>query len=387
MKCANRFNKNFGFSLVELSIVIVIMGIMMGAGLKYLAAQSENAVYSSTFKRQETIKLALVSYFRTHKNLPCPDTRPGGGNTGTFSTTNIPDGVENRNGATVSPPDTTQTCDANFGIVPFQTLGLSRDVALDGWENYMSYNVYYPASGIVNDWVRTTSFNTGNTGSVIINDRYPPTSDPPTNKTTNAVVVVISHGKNGLGAYTIKGTRNVLPANALDEYQNTVGTGNRFSRELFEDTSSTYGVFDDLVTYLTSDDILDPLFREGSITSPEAELATEKVKITNKIVAYVMGNSNCTTPTSLASAGVSGDLLKDPWGTTYAYSEDLREIGKDGQARDNLNNNVTEATHTAFTLTSRGPDKAASADDTSVTMTPADLIAIMGGNYMDNVCP
>lgn len=387
MNCANRFNKNFGFSLVELSIVIVIMGMMMGAGLKYLAAQSENAVYSSTLKRQETIKLALVSYFRTHKNLPCPDTRPGGGNTGTFSTTNIPDGVENRNSATVSPPDTTQTCAANFGIVPFQTLGLSRDVALDGWENYMSYNVYYPASGIVNDWVRTTSFNTGNTGSIIINDRYPPTSDPPTNKTTNAVVVVISHGKNGLGAYTIKGTRNVLPANALDEYQNTVGTGNRFSRELFEDTSSTYGVFDDLVTYLTSDDILDPLFREGSITSPEAELATEKVKITNKIVAYVMGNSNCTTPTSLANAGVTGVLLTDPWGTAYVYSEDLSEIGKDGQARNNLNNNVTEATHTAFTLTSRGPDKTASADDTSVTMTPADLIAIMGGNYMDNVCP
>jgi prepilin-type N-terminal cleavage/methylation domain-containing protein len=390
MNCSNRFNKNFGFSLVELSIVIVIMGMMMGAGLKYLAAQSENAVYSSTLKRQETIKLALVSYFRTHKNLPCPDTRPGGGNTGTFSTTNIPDGVENRNSATVSPPDTTQTCDANFGIVPFQTLGFSRDVALDGWENYMSYRVYYPASGAVNDWVRTTSFNAGNSGAVTVNDRYPANSATTSNKTTTAVVAIISHGKNGLGAYTIKGTRNVLPSpNTLDEYQNTVGTGNIFSRELSEDTSNTvYGVFDDLVVYLTSSDILDPLFMQGSIIAPEAELATELNQIKNKIIGYVLTDNNCSTPASLASVGVTGSLLLDPWGSNYVYTEDLSEIQQDGDADNNAGSGVNEATHVAFSLTSYGPDKSSGgSDNTTITMTPNDLAAIMGGNYMDAECP
>ena len=396
MNTAIKIKKTLGFSLVELSVVIIIMGMMMGAGLKYLSAQSENAIYSSTLKKQETIKLALISYFRAHKSLPCPDTKPSGGNTGAFSTTNIPDGMENRNSATASPPDVTQICDGNFGIVPFQTLGLSRDVALDGWENYMSYRVYYPASGTVNDWVRTTSFNAGNSGAVTVNDRYPANSATTSNKTTAAVVAIISHGKNGLGAYTIKGTRNVLPSpNTLDEYLNTVGTGNIFSRELSEDTSNTnYGVFDDLVVYLTSSDMLDPLFMQGSLIAPEAELATELNQIKNKIIGYVLTDNNCSTPwttsslLTLASLGVTGGLLKDPWGSDYVYAEDLSQIQRDGDALNNLSNAVNEATHVAFSLTSYGPDKASgSSDNTSITMTPNDLAAIMGGNYMDAECP
>jgi hypothetical protein len=178
--------------------------------------------------------------------------------------------------------------------------------------------------------------------------------------------------------------------NTLDEYQNTVGTGNIFSRELSEDTSNTtYGVFDDLVVYLTSSDILDPLFMQGSITAPEAEVVTELNQIKNKIIGYVLTDANCSTPSSLATIGVTGSLSIDPWGSPYVYVENLNEIQSDGDARDNSWNNIAdEATHLAFTLTSWGPDKSSGgSDNTLITMTPNDLAAIMGGNYMDAECP
>ena len=70
------------------------------------------------------------------------------------------------------------------------------------------------------------------------------------------------------------------------------------------------------------------------------------------------------------------------------YAEDLSQIQRDGDALNNLSNAVNEATHVAFSLTSYGPDKASGgSDNTSITMTPNDLAAIMGGNYMDAECP
>ncbi len=145
-----------------------------------------------------------------------------------------------------------------------------------------------------------------------------------------------------------------------------------------------------MVVYVTSNDLLDPLFREGSITSPEAELAYELGQIRNKIIGYVMTDNNCSTPSNLAAVGIvaGNSLYTDPWGMPYVYVEDLLEIQKDADARDNAGTNVNEATHVAFSIRSYGPDRTVStADDTVVSMTPSDLAAIMGGVFMNAECP
>ena len=110
-----------GFSLVELSVVVLVIGIVLTMGIGAWTANLENQAHAATAQRQAAIKEALTGYLRRNNRLPCPDTD--------FT---APDGVENR--TTTGDPAT--ACSAAFGILPYTTLGLARDAARDGWGNF-----------------------------------------------------------------------------------------------------------------------------------------------------------------------------------------------------------------------------------------------------------
>ena len=74
------------------------------------------------------------------------------------------------------------------------------------------------------------------------------------------VAVVVSHGRNGLGAYTVGGTRNTLPAAGTDEESNTNANTTYYRRDLTTDDAATGGPFDDQVLILAASDLLEPLF-------------------------------------------------------------------------------------------------------------------------------
>ena len=69
--------KSAGFTLVELSVVMILIGIVMTMGMKMLNATLDNAAFSETKIKQERIKTALISYLRTNSKLPCPDNTAG----------------------------------------------------------------------------------------------------------------------------------------------------------------------------------------------------------------------------------------------------------------------------------------------------------------------
>ena len=48
-----------GFTLAEMAIVVLIIGIAMTMGLKTVTANLENAAYSETKAKQERLKLAV----------------------------------------------------------------------------------------------------------------------------------------------------------------------------------------------------------------------------------------------------------------------------------------------------------------------------------------
>jgi prepilin-type N-terminal cleavage/methylation domain-containing protein len=145
----------YGFSLVELAVVVFIVGIILTMGVGALSAARENTAVSATTQKQNAIKEALIGYLRRNSRLPCPDTN--------FT---APDGVENR--ATAGDPTT--SCTNKFGVLPYVALGLGREAVQDGWGNFFSYQVAN-APGANTDWTISTSFRTGNTGNVTVNDR------------------------------------------------------------------------------------------------------------------------------------------------------------------------------------------------------------------------
>ena len=270
-----------GFTLAEMAVVVLLVGIMLTMGLSVLKAQTDSAAYSVTSKKQAAIKDALVAYLRANWRLPCPDTNFVGG-TAPFR----PDGLENRVGAV------TTACISNFGVVPYVTLGLPPEMALDGWNNFMSYHV-----SIAPDWSLTANFNPAAVGSITVN------SAPATPLTTNAVAVVVSHGKNGNGAYTTKGSRNITPTTAdplaVNEQENTNVAANLiyFKREFTDVPAAVGGAFDDVVIYLQAEDLLTPLRNDGSLKVQQDALTA----IQNAVVAQSF--ATCILPAAFTPLG------------------------------------------------------------------------------------
>ena len=110
----------FGFTLIEIAIVLVIGGLLLSAILGVVSAQRTNVGISATKAKEEAIKTAFISFVSRNQRLPCPavanlvPTNPGYGveapNPGSC------DGTTNFGGV----PNTVFR-----GIVPWVSLGLS----------------------------------------------------------------------------------------------------------------------------------------------------------------------------------------------------------------------------------------------------------------------
>jgi prepilin-type N-terminal cleavage/methylation domain-containing protein len=67
-----RMKQQSGFTLVELAVVVLLIGMIATMGISALNAQLANAAISATKKKQDTIKDALIAYLGKYKRLPCP---------------------------------------------------------------------------------------------------------------------------------------------------------------------------------------------------------------------------------------------------------------------------------------------------------------------------
>jgi type II secretory pathway pseudopilin PulG len=418
-----------GFSLVEMAVVTLLIGIFLTMGLAAFKASQDAQAVSQTLGKQTAIKEALVAYLRRNGRLPCADVD--------FT---APDGIENRTGGTTAVPDPTTPCatatsNARFGIVPYVTLGLARDAAVDGWGNFFSYqvsnvvssdtfdpligsaNYNMPINGYYRDWTVTANLRSGNIGELTVNDRDAAGTVFAT--ATNVVAVIVSYGPNGYGAHTISGTVNLSPPGAnLDELQNTDGDTVYFRRTSTTKDAATGGAFDDRVMFLTADDLFGPLFKDGSRKPPAAQLADTFQRIENAIGQYLLaypvpyasfpapyntsyGNSDCLVTVSpptpwcrkipiadhyngdgnganslqndggvpYANLGMGWSDVWDPWGRPIRYTVNSPSLTTNG-----IGKTAPAGLNAAYTLQSFGPDRTpGTGDEVSATVTVTDL--------------
>lgn len=116
-----------GFTLVEMAIVLVIFGLMLGGILVPLSAQMDQRNFIQTQKSLDEARAALMGYAIIHGRLPCPAS----------STSN---GVEDPIGGGI--------CSHPYdGFLPAVTLGLmptdSNGYLLDGWGGYTFNRMHY----------------------------------------------------------------------------------------------------------------------------------------------------------------------------------------------------------------------------------------------------
>ncbi len=113
-----------GFSLLELSIVLLIVGLLLGGLIMPLSARMDQQRIDTTRQQLEEIREALMGYALAHDALPCPATPASNGQ--------------------ASP--TASGCTRQHGFVPAATLGLpgSRNadqLLLDAWGDPIRYSV------------------------------------------------------------------------------------------------------------------------------------------------------------------------------------------------------------------------------------------------------
>jgi prepilin-type N-terminal cleavage/methylation domain-containing protein len=208
-----------GFTFIELSVVILIVSILFAGTSVIFSKIRGTAQTNETKARLKEIEKALKVYFLENGFLPCPagllltefDDDFGTGS----CTENATNGIYLSN-------------DLLYGAVPFVDLGIAPDFSFDGWNNKFSYIVD-------NNFNTETDFEQNSDNLKIIINNVDSKIDDDTDGDVmdegdddeivkrNAILVIISHGLDGQGAYR-KQLRNILPTDGgsdkYDQYDN-----------------------------------------------------------------------------------------------------------------------------------------------------------------------
>lgn len=215
--------RQHGFSLVEIAIVLVIVGLMIGGLLTPLSAQMDQRRVAETRRMLEEAREALVGYAVRHGHLPCP----------AISAAN---GEEDRSG---------QRCtdERRDGFLPWATLGVPK---LDAWNHLYRYSVTpaFADSGQRFKLVtpRDITVYTRDAGGALA--YAAPAQDIP--------ALIVSHGANGAGAYSELGVAAAATARGNDdERTNAQSDVNFVARPHSGNRAQQGGEFDDIVVWVS----------------------------------------------------------------------------------------------------------------------------------------
>ncbi len=233
-------NRSRGFTLAELAVAVAIIGLLLAGAMIPFTAQIEVRNVADTQRTMESIREAITGFAQANGRLPCPAN-------GSIAAGLANAGTEQFNGT---------SCTASLGVVPWATLGAPET---DAWGRRFSYRVA-PAFA---DNVSLTTWNTrlnaytppaGNLAQTVSSPTSPANQTPacdltvaPTlssfalcslgdiavftrGSTTAAVpmgsalpAIIISHGKNGGGAWQTNGIRLLPIPTSNDEAANING--------------------------------------------------------------------------------------------------------------------------------------------------------------------
>lgn len=240
MKWRDRLRR--GFTLIEMAIVLVVIGLVFSGGLLAVAPVLQNSKESATNGKLDRIEQALTLYVIRYGCLPCP------------ADANIATGDANAgwsHGAGGYHNGSCDTgCDAAVtaqGVVPWVALGLSEEEGKDGFGERIDYAVT-DALTATNGMVRTPPA-TYPAGTL---DVEMSAANSSAAITADAAYVLISHGIDRSLSWNAAGQQNVDPNSSDDQTANS--DGEPFVQDSTQRNTGVAGVnyFDDIVRFRTA---------------------------------------------------------------------------------------------------------------------------------------
>jgi prepilin-type N-terminal cleavage/methylation domain-containing protein len=181
-----------GFTLVELALALAVIGLLLGMLVVPLSAQVDQQRIGETQRLLNLNTEAILGFAVAHGRLPCPATP------GTAS------GTLNAG---------TESCGLAQGVLPWAVLGVPET---DAWGRRFTYRVTValtdiPVGGLQASF--TLDDTLGNTGDIAVK-----ATSGGVDIAINVTAVVVSHGKNGFGAFQTTGVQ--LGGATGDELEN-----------------------------------------------------------------------------------------------------------------------------------------------------------------------
>ena len=207
--------KATGFTLVELAVSLTIIALLLGMLVIPLTTQFDQQKIVETRVQLEQIREAVLGFAVANGRLPCPATP-------NLATAALGAGLENKPGA---------ACGITEGALPWLALGVPE---LDAWGRRFTYRV--TATFADDPAGMQASFLITDAGDITV-------TNGAVNIATAVPAVIVSHGKNGLGAFQSDGTQ--LAGAAGNELDNANANATFVSRTHAPD-------FDDQLQWLSA---------------------------------------------------------------------------------------------------------------------------------------
>jgi len=204
-----------GFTLLELAMVLMVLGLVLAGGIGPLETQLEQRDRAATQVSLERVRDALLGYAGTYGRLPCPDADGDG----------LPDPVFD------PTRKASASCARSTGFLPGAELGV---LATDAWGNRLVYRVTAPRF----TWPDADGLCNGNAsgeldlcaqGEITVRSRG---DNPQTNGRSEGKfdlvladkvpALVVSPGRNRAGATGANGLTHAAPSGE-DEQDNANG--------------------------------------------------------------------------------------------------------------------------------------------------------------------
>jgi type II secretory pathway pseudopilin PulG len=241
--CARKpFRPYAGFSLVEMAIVLLIVGLLLGGLAPTISGQIERQHNSDTRKQLDEIQQALIGFAIINGRLPCPAN-------GSIATGQTNAGVEAASCTTSATAG---------GVLPWVTLGVGET---DAWGRRFTYRVTPDFADAVGNstYGGCTPSPTPTQSSFALcsnGNLYVLNTSGGSNIAANIPAVVVSHGSNGYGAYTPAGIQ--FPGASGDENENA----NNDNYFVSHDITPT---FDDLVVWISPSVLMGRMVAAGKL--------------------------------------------------------------------------------------------------------------------------
>lgn len=239
-----------GFSLVELSVVLVVVGILLYGATGLYTVSTQAAKITTNNNILDAIERALSIYYQTHGDMPCPAD-------GTLALTNANFGLGSESPEGTCSYDNFSLAGAAGGVVPTRTLNLPDSYMFDAWGNRISYFV---SDACVNNANWTDGIDGSGTDCVDAANLVVRDNTDADLRTSVAAYVIISHGKNGVGSWRRNGGATRVPSTAStstheaeNAHVNTSGANNSpnavFRDDFVNDGTVAANYFDDFVRW------------------------------------------------------------------------------------------------------------------------------------------